>query len=736
MDPFGQVDHYADPVTVAFRDDEGRLAPPETFYDSVEPRTDVKRSRRPPLQSERPSHSRSRSRADSDAGFPGLLRRQASHRQSYVGGGGPGGGASALLSCLPPSKDEVAAFVRKNELRSKRLVDGPLLPRAGYSCRALDDAAFDSEMYWGSDADGVPMGMLVPGTSFVPPPPGPDGVRPPTDETRGGRIGAHFASLAKSADLMINCIGPGDPSVVPVREIGYGKSGKKSVASPEGTPYELVAGDMFGTEAKLERVIERIRLPDANGLPPMVSGLPRFIVINYMLPDYAPALFGGPTDGPGRGLVAYFRLRADYDFEAPGNQKSLALMRRFVDDGREPDGSPTRDRFKLIARALNISSWTRIAKISKPETTLISKYNGKPLLTRPQHSIWRGEDFLEVDLDIHTWNFLVRKMLRTMIGRLNRMDSCQAFVVQGNGDDQLPEAVLCASRMTGMDLINPARPAPADPADAGLVTPDAVARAKLDLTRESLDMAQRGMRRAYFGEGRDGWVEDDAALGNFDDDDDAGAEGEGPNVGGKRRRWRRGHPSSGERKRVRRRRRRTGAGGKGCPEGDDGDETMTAGGDAGAVAPTTGWRANILWGARIALTPVRFVLVTPMSRASSWWNSGRSERGSRPATPEAGMSPDELGQSRSSLRASRRAKKRTRRAERGTERRERRAEKRTNRREVRAGRTRLRPLGPGIGAEGVPDLSTEPHSTVEIEISSDTERDFDTDTENSDIRLP
>jgi hypothetical protein len=42
--------------------------------------------------------------------------------------------------------------------------------------------------------------------------------------------------------------------------------------------------------------------------------------------------------------------REDFDPDKFKNTAALGLLQRFVSNGRESDGSPTRDRLKLIVR--------------------------------------------------------------------------------------------------------------------------------------------------------------------------------------------------------------------------------------------------------------------------------------------------------------------------------------------------------------------------------------------------
>lgn len=131
----------------------------------------------------------------------------------------------------------------------------------------------------------------------------------------------------------------------------------------------------------------------------------------------------------------------------------------------------------------------------------------------------RGSDYLEVDLNCHQWNFIARKTLSSMRGRIHVMDSSHAFVVQGNtgaadtylelgmtsqghparrlanesnsdphrfADDQLPEVVLCCARVTGLDMSDQPRPAPAAPEEMGITSEEALMRRKRELHAESL----------------------------------------------------------------------------------------------------------------------------------------------------------------------------------------------------------------------------------------------------------
>lgn len=115
--------------------------------------------------------------------------------------------------------------------------------------------------------------------------------------------------------------------------------------------------------------------------------LPPLLIFNIQLPSYPASIFG-TGDGPGQSIVYYFVLPEDFDPSEFENKAALGLLARFVGNGREADGSATRERLKLIARVSNPEEWARAAPLSSTEYKLLTSYNEKPLMTRPQVRWW------------------------------------------------------------------------------------------------------------------------------------------------------------------------------------------------------------------------------------------------------------------------------------------------------------------------------------------------------------
>ncbi|PSC69289.1 plant F14N23-31 [Micractinium conductrix] len=257
--------------------------------------------------------------------------------------------------------------------------------------------------------------------------------------------------------------GPAECSTFMVRSQQYLRTKVKEGSGP--AIYRLLSVDVYSFDFKLFHIAQHVQLPEAPRLGPEALALPHdqqlppLLIINLQLPWYPPSLFGA-NDGKGHSLVYYFALPEGWEPSQVDNKAALAMVQRFVHNKREFDGSPTRDRFKLIPRIINVDEWAEKGPLSGYEHRLLVNYNEKPLLTRPQQRFYTGPGYLEIDLDVHNYAFIARKAFHGYIHRLAPVVFENAFVVQGNRPEELPEQVLAAARVYRCDFDN-ARPFPA-----------------------------------------------------------------------------------------------------------------------------------------------------------------------------------------------------------------------------------------------------------------------------------
>lgn len=252
-----------------------------------------------------------------------------------------------------------------------------------------------------------------------------------------------------------------------VRSANYMRSKVKEPSGP--CVYRLLGVDVYNFDFKLYHIAQHVQLPEPPVLGPGAHALPAdqqlppLLIVNLQLPLYAPSLFGC-NDGPGHSLVYYFALPEGWEPSQVENKAALSLIQRFVHNKREMDGTATRDRLKLIARIVNVDEWAEKGPLSSYEHRLLTNYNDKPLLTRPQQRFYTGPNYLEIDLDVHNYAYIARKAFHSFISRLAPVVFENAFVVQGNRPEELPELMLAAGRVYRLDF-SKARPFPAKSVD-------------------------------------------------------------------------------------------------------------------------------------------------------------------------------------------------------------------------------------------------------------------------------
>jgi len=221
----------------------------------------------------------------------------------------------------------------------------------------------------------------------------------------------------------------------------YAKTGQKE-ASLESL-YEIFAVDMWNMPQKVPHIASYADLPPATGpkLP-----MPEFVIVNLMVPSYAPSLWGGPSDGEGWGLVIYGRLRPAVK-EAWANGTPNNAMKLMAALAQSAEGSPLRKRFKIIASVLNPDD----CGFSSTTASMVKKYNGKPFLVRTTSSFFTGENYFEIAVDAHNFGKPARIGLWGFRDVFTSVVFTGAFVVEGVDDDQLPEQVLMSAKFSKPD---------------------------------------------------------------------------------------------------------------------------------------------------------------------------------------------------------------------------------------------------------------------------------------------
>jgi len=235
-----------------------------------------------------------------------------------------------------------------------------------------------------------------------------------------------------------------------IRQQGYMSSKQKAPSGPSF--FEVIKVDTFRTAAQRESVVIPRKIQRAkHSVCSNHPHVPSVIAINCQLPNDSPIMFNSTTgyNGPCVQMVFQFGIteqcrdwlavmeaaaaqRLPCPPDVPNALKLLVEWCKYAVDDFD-----IRGRFKAMALVDNIG------ELDLP--SMVASYNGKPTLITHSGTLTRGDDLLQLDINIHRFAFVARKGLDYVKEKLELGDIRIGFTIEAREDEYLPEQMLgCA----------------------------------------------------------------------------------------------------------------------------------------------------------------------------------------------------------------------------------------------------------------------------------------------------
>eukprot|EP01038_Epipyxis_sp_PR26KG_P012175 gene12175-16305_t len=213
----------------------------------------------------------------------------------------------------------------------------------------------------------------------------------------------------------------------------YNKHKRKA---PSQQPlYEAFAVDVFCTKRRIDNASERFQLPDTSKINTYNKHVPPIFVIQIQMPSEPPPMWTSVEDGPGWAILMYYRITEETCNQLKDIKTASPAVKLFAEWCEKAPVDPAwRGRFKVIA------SCTNLEEMGMPSS--IVAWNAKPVLIRRTGTIFRGPNYMEMNIHVHKFANIAKQSIYFISSRCGLMFMQIGFVIEGRDDKELPETLF------------------------------------------------------------------------------------------------------------------------------------------------------------------------------------------------------------------------------------------------------------------------------------------------------
>ena len=226
----------------------------------------------------------------------------------------------------------------------------------------------------------------------------------------------------------------------------YKKHGKK--APSHSFLYEPFGADVLRSDVILSDIAPHLLFPPLPDYYDSACGLPAIILVNAQLPLATPSPFTSSENDPGWSCIGYFRITketVDWALNRNPCPPALPLLKRILERGFSDKSLA----FKAIGMVDDLENQ------NLPMMSLLSKYNGKPVLVTASSKFHFGTKpypYLEIDYNVRRWSLLARTTLVQLTDKLKTITVHVGYLVEATENEDLPERMLGGTTVSGLDL--------------------------------------------------------------------------------------------------------------------------------------------------------------------------------------------------------------------------------------------------------------------------------------------